>query len=114
MYIGGVRINLGRFFRVAGVLLVVFGAAMLRHSVHEFEEVGLIPPIVEHLWNTGRALPDSTGLGSVLQALFGYTAKPSLTQLLAFVSYYLVVGLALLRPWRRTDTSGGMSRAAAA
>ncbi len=112
IYLGGVRLHLGRFFQVAGGLLVVFGAAILRYGVHEFEEVGLLPPLVEQVWNTGRLLPEGTGLGAILQALVGYTSKPSLLQLIAYVGYFLVIGLTLWRPWRRPsggsfDRSGG-------
>lgn len=110
IYAGGVRLNLGRFFQIAGILLVVFGAAMLRYSVQEFEEVGLIPPMIERLWNTGPTLPEGTGIGAVLQALVGYTSKPSLSQLLAFISYYLIVGVALWRPWRRSTPAGNVAR----
>lgn len=99
MYVAGLRLNLGKFFRIAGLLLVVFGAAMLRYGVHEFEEVGLLPALVEPVWNSGAFLPEGTGLGSVLQALLGYTSKPSLTQLIAYVGYLSAVGLALWRPW---------------
>lgn len=101
IYRGGIHLDLGMFFRVAGVLLVVFGAAILRYGVSEFEDVGLLPPLVEPLWNTGGLLSDSNGVGAVLQPLVGYTATPSLMQLLAFGGYYLVVGLALWRPWRQ-------------
>jgi high-affinity iron transporter len=110
IYAGGVHLNLGRFFQIAGILLVVFGAAMLRYSIHEFEEVGLIPPMIERIWYTGRELPEGTGIGAVLQALVGYTSKPSLSQLLAFISYYLIVGLALWRPWRRATPAGNLAQ----
>jgi high-affinity iron transporter len=114
IYAGGVRLNMGRFFQIAGLLLVVFGAAMLRYSVHEFEEVGLIPPMIERVWYTGRELPEGTGLGAVLQGLVGYTSKPSLSQLIAFTGYYLIIGLALWRPWRRTPSTGTVTQTTAA
>ncbi|HEU5423183.1 MAG TPA: FTR1 family protein [Nitrolancea sp.] len=100
MYVSGARLNLGKFFRIAGLLLVVFGAAILRYGVHEFEEVGVIPPLIEHVWNIQATLPEKSGIGAVLQALVGYTAKPSLTQLIAYTGYFVVVGLALWKPWR--------------
>lgn len=101
IYAAGIRLDLRVFFKVAGVLLVVFGAAMLRGGVHEFEEVGLISPIVEHVWDTGGVLSDESGVGGILHALVGYTASPSVTQIIAFVGYYVVVGMALIRPWRK-------------
>lgn len=100
VYAAGLRLNLRAFFRVAGVLLVLFGAAMLRYAVQEFEEVGLISPIVERVWNTGAWLPDSSGAGAVLSALVGYTSHPSLAQVLAYLAYFAVVALALFRPAR--------------
>ncbi|HET8630944.1 MAG TPA: FTR1 family protein [Thermomicrobiales bacterium] len=97
MYHVGVRLDLRTFFRVTSVLLVVFGAAILRYAVHEFEEVNLLPPLIERVWNTGGMLPDKTGVGAVLSALVGYTAKPSLLQLIAYGGYLLGVGAVALR-----------------
>lgn len=101
IYLGGLRLNLGSFFQIAGALLVVFGAAILRYGVHEFEEVQLLPPLIEPIWNTGRILPEGVGLGAVLQALVGYTSKPSLLQLITYLGYFVIVGLMLWQPWRR-------------
>ena len=106
MYTFGVRLNLSRYFQIAGLLLVVFGAAILRYSVHEFEEVGLLPPLIDRVWYTGAALPEGTGFGAILQALIGYTSKPSLMQVLAYSGYYLVVGTALYLVSRRDITRG--------
>lgn len=100
MYIFGVHLDLRRFFQGAAVLLVVFGAAILRFAVEEFETVGLLPRLVPHVWHTGQWLSDSSGVGSLLQTLVGYRAAPSLLEVLVFVGYYVVVGLALWRPWR--------------
>jgi high-affinity iron transporter len=101
MYTFGVRLNLSRYFQIAGLLLVVFGAAILRYAVHEFEEVGLLPPLIDRVWYTGAVLPEGTGFGAILQALIGYTSKPSLMQVLAYSGYYLVVGTALYLVSRR-------------
>ncbi len=98
VYVAGVRLQLRSFFKVAAVLLVLFGAAILRYAVHEFEEVGWVPPLIEHVWNTGAFIPESSPLGSVLQALIGYTSQPSLVQLIAYFGYLTIVGYFLLRP----------------
>ncbi len=101
VYRAGVRLNLRRFFRATSILLIIFGAAILRYAVHEFEEVGLLPALVERVWNTGGVLPDGEGLGVILAALVGYTSKPSLLELLAYGGYLVGVGaaaVALSRP----------------
>ncbi len=98
VYVAGVRLQMRTFFRVTSLLLVIFAAAILRYAVQEFEEVGWVPPLVEHLWNSGQWLPTSGGLGAVLQALVGYTSQPSLSQLIGYFGYLLVMGTLLLKP----------------
>ncbi len=119
VYAAGVRLDLRLFFRVSGVLLVFFGAAMLSHAVHEFEEVGLVPPLLEHVWDTSAWLPDEGGLGGILAALVGYTAEPSLAQILTYAVYFVAVIAALFWPsFRRASVAdvaptspGAMARA---
>lgn len=94
MYRVGVRLNLRTFFRVTSVLLIIFGAGILRYAVDEFEDVGLAPPLVDPVWNTGQFLPDDAGIGGILSTLVGYTSEPSLLQLLAYFGYLLGVGAA--------------------
>jgi high-affinity Fe2+/Pb2+ permease len=98
MYAAGVRLQVRTFFKVTSLLLVIFAAAILRHAVNEFEEVGWLPPLIEHIWNTASWLPASSGIGSLLQLLVGYTEEPSLLQVIVYFGYLLVVGVALLRP----------------
>ena len=103
VYVAGIRLNMRTFFKVASVLLLIFGAAILRYAVQEFEEVGWLPPLVEHVWNTGNIVPSGSTLGSVLGALIGYKSNPSLMQMIAYVGYLLVVGIVLFRPAPKTS-----------
>jgi len=88
-----IRLDLQRFFQVTGFLLVLFAAGLVAHSVHEFNELGWIPAIIEHVWNINPILSDQSTLGQVLAALFGYNGSPSLTEALAYILYF---GVALL------------------
>ena len=62
IYVFGRRIDLSRFFRVTGVLLVLFAAGLVTHGVHEFVEAGL--PGGPMIFDLGDVLPDSTGAGA--------------------------------------------------
>ena len=48
---GSFRLNLGRFFRVTGVVLLILVAKLIAGGLHEFFEVGLLPstPMLEGL-----------------------------------------------------------------
>lgn len=39
------------FFQVTGVLLIVFATGLMAHGIHEFQETGLLPIPVEHVWD---------------------------------------------------------------
>ncbi len=89
------RLDLRAFFRVTSLLLILFAAGLVAHGVHEFNELGWIPPVIERVWDTNPVLSEDSGVGEVLKALFGYNGNPSLTELLAYVGYWAAVLLTL-------------------
>ncbi len=90
-----VRLDLRRFFQVTGVLLILFAAGLIAHGVHEFNEVGWIPAIVEPVWDLNGILNEKSAFGELLKALFGYNGNPSLTEVLAYLLYFGGVGFFL-------------------
>ena len=97
----GVRVNLGRFFAVMGSLLLLVAAGLLADAVQNLQQLGVLPGASFTLWNTSGALPDDTGIGDVLHGLVGYSAAPTLAQLLMWAAF-LAGGLWLfLRPQHR-------------
>lgn len=98
LFAASVRLDVRRFFQVTGVLLIVFAAGLVAHGVHEFQEVGLLPVFIEHVWDINHILDEKSTLGSILKSLFGYNGNPSLIEVLSYVGYYVVIGLAT---WRR-------------
>lgn len=89
IYATGTRINLRTFFNVTGGLLILVAAGLLAHAVHEFEEAGILPVIIEHVWDTGHILSKSEGVGSFLRALVGYNSNPSLSEVVVYVAYLI-------------------------
>ena len=90
-----IRLDLERFFKVTSILLIFFAAGLVAHGVHEFNEVGWIPSIIEHLWNINPILDENSTFGAMLKALFGYNGNPSLTQALAYWAYFVAIILGL-------------------
>ena len=88
-----VRLDLRKFFNVTGVLLILFAAGLVAHGVHEFEEAGLISPVVANVWDVNWLIDDHSDAGRLLTALFGYNGNPSLVEVLAYVGYWgLILG----------------------
>lgn len=97
LFASTVRLNLRHFFQVTSALLLLFAAGLVAHGVHEFNEVGWIPPIIEHVWNTNPILDENSTVGMLLKALFGYNGDPSLSEVIAYVVYAAAVATALVR-----------------
>ena len=91
------RLNLKEFFKVTNVLLILFAAGLVALGVHEFNEAGLIPAVIEHVWDVSHLLNDEVGFGAVLRALFGFSSAPSLTMVIGYVSYFAVIVFSLVR-----------------
>ncbi len=93
------QLDLQKFFRVTGALLLLFAAGLVAHGVHEFNELGWIPPLIEHLWDTNHILDENSSVGALFKALFGYNGNPSLSEVLAYFGYFAAI-LAGLR-WQK-------------
>jgi high-affinity iron transporter len=96
-----VRLDLRRFFQVTGILLILFAAGLVAHGVHEFNEVGWVPAVVEHIWDVNSIIDETSLGGQLLKTLFGYNGNPSLTEMIAYFAYLVVVSIF----WRRDNTA---------
>ncbi len=106
------RLNVAAFFRVTSVLLILFAAGLVAHGVHEFNEAGWIPSVIEHVWNINPVLDEGSDIGQLLKALLGYNGNPSLTEVLAYIGYWGAVSLALWRVRARVDRRPAVLHAA--
>jgi high-affinity iron transporter len=91
LYESAIKLNLRRFFQFTSVVLILFAAGLVGHAVHEFNELGWIPSVVEQVYDLNHIVPETTLFGQFLRALFGYNANPSLTEMLAYIGYFIVV-----------------------
>jgi len=94
-----VRLDLRKFFQVTGILLILFAAGLVAHGVHEFNEVGWIPVIIEHVYDMNMILDENSIAGQLLKTLFGYNGNPSLTEMIAYFAYIITTSIF----WRRDN-----------
>ncbi|MBS4095261.1 MAG: FTR1 family protein [Sulfuricella sp.] len=97
---GGRRISTRTFFRVTEIILLLLAAALLVNGTEKLVGLGVVPALIDPLWDSAFLLDDSAGIGGFLAQLTGYRARPSLTTLLAFGLYWLAVSATLRRPAR--------------
>ncbi len=114
MFKGIYRLDVSRFFKYTSILLILFSAGLIATGVHGLNEAGIIPPVIEHVWDINPPVnPDGTYpplhengiIGSSLKSLVGYDASPSLTEVLAYIGYWAVIGLFVYRNYMIPEKS---------
>ncbi|UMR32130.1 FTR1 family protein [Massilia sp. MB5] len=84
-------LNYRNFFRVSGLLLLLFAVALLAAGTDRLIGMGALPPLVDPLWDTSLLLDDSSPSGALLSAFTGYRARPSLMLAIVYVAFWLAV-----------------------
>lgn len=96
-YAGSSRIDIRAFFRLTGVLIILFAAGLVSKAVHELQELGVLPTISEHVWDLGILDPSASTIGRFLGSLFGWTPRPSLLMAVAYTAYLVPTLIIFLR-----------------
>jgi high-affinity iron transporter len=91
LFTSTMKLSLRGFFSATNVLLIIFAAGLVGLGVHEFNEAGLIPSVIEHVWDINGILNDEGEVGLLLKALVGYNGNPSLTEVIAYLTYLIVI-----------------------
>jgi high-affinity iron transporter len=87
IYRGGVRIDLRRFFRITGVVLVIVAAGLLAAAVHEFAEAGVITGLQQPAIDLSWLIAPGTIRSSLLTALFGFQPVPTVAETIAWAAF---------------------------
>jgi high-affinity iron transporter len=96
IYRGAIRFNLGRFFKITGVLLIFVAAGILGYGLHDLQEGGALPGLKTLAFDLSGPLPEDSWLGVLLKGFFNYSAQTTVLQAIAWALYVgIVLGLFL-------------------
>ena len=101
IYRGGIRINLARFFRITGTVLVLVAAGLLASAVHEFAEAGLFTAFQSPAVDLSWLVRPGTVAQSLVTGMLGLQPVPTVAELGAWLLYAIPVGLYVLWPSRQ-------------
>lgn len=87
MYKLGAKLNLGRFFRILGLILMFFAAGLLADAVENFEQLGWLKLGSHVMWNSSGFISESSSLGDILHSLLGYADRPTVMQAIVWIAY---------------------------
>jgi high-affinity iron transporter len=98
LYRGGVRINLGRFFRITGVILVFVAAGLLATAAHTAHEAGWINSFQGQAVDLSWLVRPGTVSESLLTGMLGLRPGPTAVEAFVYVAYALPMVLFVLWP----------------
>ena len=114
LYRGALRLNMGKFFTVTGVLLVFVAAGILGYGVHDLQEAGVLPGLRTLAFDLSGPIPETSWYGALLKGTFNYSAQTTVLQAVVWVLYVAVVLTLFLRRGRAARPAPARDAAPAA
>ncbi|MFE4959873.1 iron uptake transporter permease EfeU [Streptomyces sp. NPDC056653] len=99
-YKGALRINLAKFFRWTGAMLVIVAAGVLAYGVHDLQEANFLPGLNHLAFDISTTIPPDSWYGTLLKGVFNFQPDPTLLQVIVWVLYLLPVMAFFLAPER--------------
>jgi len=128
---GVLKINLGKFFTVTGIFLILVAAGVLSYGIHDLQEAGLVPGLHSLAFDVTGAIPPDSWYGTLLKGTFNFSPATTWLEAIAWWVYVVPTLYFYLRNYRRaqaarkaapsrpaaqsvpTDATPGVSRAVA-
>lgn len=91
IYRGAVRMDLGKFFRWTGGLLVFVAAGVLAYGIHDLQEAGILLGLDNTAFDVSSTIPPDSWYGTLLKGTFNFSPTTTWLQLVAWFAYVVPV-----------------------
>jgi high-affinity iron transporter len=109
IYRGGVNLNMARFFRLTGVVLVLVAAGLVMTAFHTAHEAGWVNFGQRQVTDLSWLVLPGTPVSSLVTGVLGIQPYPVLIEVLAWFAYLVPMLVYLLWP-QRAKASGPVDR----
>jgi FTR1 family protein len=100
IYRGGVKINLARFFRVTGLVLVLVAAGLVASAAHTAHEAGWLNAGQAQALDLSWLVVPGTWTASLLTGMLGLQPQPTVIEVVAYLVYLVPMAVFVLWPQR--------------
>ncbi len=110
IYAGGVRIDLGRFFRITGAFLVLVAAGLVLTALRTAHEAGWVVAGQQRTIDLTWLAPNGSLQGALITGMLGIPSDPRLIEVVAWLAYVVPVALFVYWPAKRRPTGAAAMR----
>jgi high-affinity iron transporter len=107
MYYGLLRVSVKYMFQIPSILLTLIAGGMAANAAGKLVHAGLLPSLIQSLWNTSALLPQHSIMGRFLFILIGYQENPNGMQGLF---YFLTLATIFMIAKRKANAVPVMAR----
>jgi high-affinity iron transporter len=101
IYKGGLRVNLGRFFRLTGAVLALVAAGLVASALHAAHEATWFNVLQAKAFDLSWLVAPGSVRAALLTGMLGLRPEPTVGEALGWLLYLVPVGLYVLWPDRR-------------
>jgi high-affinity iron transporter len=105
IYRGGVHIDLRRFFRVTGVVLVLIAAGLVATAIHTAHEAGWWSSLQTQAVNLEWLVEPGSVRSALLTGMLGLQPRPTIGEAAGYLLYAVPMLFVVLWPQRRRPTA---------
>jgi iron uptake system component EfeO len=106
LYRGGVRINLNRFFKVTGVVLVIVAAGLASSALHTAHEAGWFNALQTQALDLTWLVDPGSVRSALLSGMLGLQARPTIGEVLIWLIYAIPLTAYVVWPAPKRQGSG--------
>ncbi|GAA2007845.1 FTR1 family protein [Nakamurella flavida] len=110
IYRGGVRLNLSRFFRITGVVLVLVAGGLVMSTLRAAYEAGWLTGGQQQAVDLSAVARPGSVVESLLTGMLGIRSAMPLVEVLAWVLYVVPMLAVVLWPVKRMPSPAGLRR----
>ncbi|HTF51682.1 MAG TPA: iron uptake transporter permease EfeU [Pseudonocardia sp.] len=105
IYRGAVRLNMAKFFKVTGILLIFVAAGILAYGMHDLQEANILPGLNTLAFDISAAVPADSWYGTLLKGIFNLSPQTTVVEATVWVLYVGIVLTLFLLPGRARSAS---------
>jgi high-affinity iron transporter len=100
-YRGAIKLNLAKFFRWTGVLLIIVAAGVLSYGIHDLQEAAILPGLNTLAFDVSEQIPPGSWLATILKGTINFSPQTSVLEAIGWIAYLVPTTYFFVRTVRR-------------